>query len=255
VEGCFASIVGACVVALSAALSAAQSPEVLPPDATAQPFRAHVLAAGERTSLVIELERAPGHVRYDRIDSSNGVLEIGPITRAVPPRELKAGSAVPLLVSVAIRPASSAVRFHLNFLAGSRATVRTMGRRVYVDLAAAPTPTPAPTTSPAPAPVPAPAAQTAGRGQPADDLSSLGYDELPTSVAETAAALAKRPDIKGLLALRVRVVVRDNELGRRAPDLVGAVLANLDQRLDEARRLRLKMDAAEFERAGRGSRK
>jgi hypothetical protein len=84
------------------------------------------------------------------------------------------------------------------------------------------------------------------------DLTSAGYEDLAAKVSDVASALAKRPDINGLIALRARVVRRDDALGHGAPEIVSKVLAEIDQRLDEARRLRLKLDAQEFERAGRG---
>ncbi len=265
-------------------LSASMSAGTQPPDRAAQPLVMRVLAFGDRSSLVIELDEPPSEVKSNRIDASNLVVELGPITGLVSPHELKPGAGVPLLLAVYVRQAGPAqarpleggkdarrILLRVNFKEGCQAAVRTSGRRVYVDLAAARGADVVAARAPAPADPAGPrGSQAAARGgdsaaippHPRDqsakrppavtDLSSLGYQELRATSAETAAAFAKRPDIIGLLALRARVISRDEQLGHVAPDLISGVLADIDQRLEEARRLRLKLDAMEFERAGRG---
>jgi len=70
-------------------------------------------------------------------------------------------------------------------------------------------------------------------------------------VLERARALARQPDVPALVALREGVVRRATENGLASSPAVKAELAELDRRLDEARLLRLKLDAEEFRTAKR----
>jgi hypothetical protein len=59
----------------------------------------------------------------------------------------------------------------------------------------------------------------------------------------SATARARRADVRGLEALVRSVLAADDRLGRRRPQETASMLAFLDLKLDEARRLRLAMDA------------
>ena len=63
---------------------------------------------------------------------------------------------------------------------------------------------------------------------------------------ERARALARRPDVTALMALRDEVVRRAMERGVASSSSVKTELNELDRRLNEARTLRLKLDAEEF---------
>ena len=69
------------------------------------------------------------------------------------------------------------------------------------------------------------------------------YRSLAASTMRTAAALAGRADVRGLQSVIARALRSDQTLGRKRPGEMAALLAALDGRLDEARRLRLARDA------------
>jgi hypothetical protein len=69
------------------------------------------------------------------------------------------------------------------------------------------------------------------------------YADLSVRALATADKKARRVDIKGLETLVRHVLVADDRLGRRRPQEMGALLATLDVRLEDARRLRLARDA------------
>ena len=69
------------------------------------------------------------------------------------------------------------------------------------------------------------------------------YRSLTASMLKTATALGRRADVGGLQALIARALQRDEDLGRKRPGEMAALLATLDLKLDEARRLRLARDA------------
>jgi len=93
---------------------------------------------------------------------------------------------------------------------------------------------PAPSGSALAAPSPAPKAPRAGN---ADDL------------LERARALALRPDVKALIALRENAVVRAAARGEQDSPAAKAQLDALDRYLNEARALRLKIDAVELQKS------
>jgi hypothetical protein len=69
------------------------------------------------------------------------------------------------------------------------------------------------------------------------------YHDLASSALTSAATLAARADVSRLQSLVQNVLKEDDRLGRRRPQETAALLASLDLRLDEARRLRLARDA------------
>ena len=69
------------------------------------------------------------------------------------------------------------------------------------------------------------------------------YRSLSRTMLRTAAGLSGRADVQGLQSLIARALRTDQTLGRKRPGEMAALLAALDMRLDEARRLRLARDA------------
>jgi hypothetical protein len=69
------------------------------------------------------------------------------------------------------------------------------------------------------------------------------YTDLSTSLLKMAAARAAAADVRGLQAVITRALKSDDSLGRKRPGHMASLLATLDLRLDEARRLRLARDA------------
>jgi hypothetical protein len=73
--------------------------------------------------------------------------------------------------------------------------------------------------------------------------TTAAYQDLSRRTMAAATARARRADVRGVEALARSVLAADDRLGRRRPQETASVLAFLDLKLDEARRLRLAMDA------------
>jgi hypothetical protein len=69
------------------------------------------------------------------------------------------------------------------------------------------------------------------------------YRDLVSRVVTTADERTRRADVNGIERLVASVLKADDRLGRRRPQTTAALLATLDARLDDARRLRLSRDA------------
>lgn len=69
------------------------------------------------------------------------------------------------------------------------------------------------------------------------------YRALTASTLKAATALGRQADVVGLQTLIARALRSDERFGRRRPSEMAALLATLDLKLDEARRLRLARDA------------
>jgi hypothetical protein len=69
------------------------------------------------------------------------------------------------------------------------------------------------------------------------------YAQLSSGTAAAAALRASRADVAGVRALVDDVLKADDRLGRQRPHEISALLALVDMRLGEARRLRLQRDA------------
>lgn len=69
------------------------------------------------------------------------------------------------------------------------------------------------------------------------------YADLSSATVASAAARAARGDVAGVRSLVNDVLKADDRLGRRRPQETSALLALVDLRLDEARRVRLARDA------------
>jgi hypothetical protein len=69
------------------------------------------------------------------------------------------------------------------------------------------------------------------------------YAALSSTTAAAAASRASRGDVTGVRGLVNDVLKADDRLGRRRPQETSALLGLVDMRLDEARRVRLALDA------------
>jgi hypothetical protein len=121
--------------------------------------RVLLLPAVDRSSVVFELTAEPRQVSTRRISDSVFELEAGPDVDSVAPQMLKAPANVRFIDSVTVRvlptPAGSVVRARIVMTIAAQAMVRSVGRRVYVDISQAPA---LPAT-------PAPSAQAAQAGR------------------------------------------------------------------------------------------
>lgn len=68
------------------------------------------------------------------------------------------------------------------------------------------------------------------------------YAALTSSTLKTADALARRANVRGLEDLIAKTLERDDDLGRRRPDVMSGLLGALDAKIEAARRLRLARD-------------
>lgn len=73
--------------------------------------------------------------------------------------------------------------------------------------------------------------------------TEAAYAELVAETMAEADARARAADVRGLEKLMRRVLESDDRFGRRRPQATAALLATLDTRLADARRLRLERDA------------
>jgi hypothetical protein len=98
------------------------------------------------------------------------------------------------------------------------------------------------------APVPVSAPPARARTAPvAASNAALAADA--QDVLERARALAQRPDVKALVALRENIVLRAAERGEKDSTATKQQLDELDRYLVEARALRLKIDALAFRKS------
>jgi hypothetical protein len=72
------------------------------------------------------------------------------------------------------------------------------------------------------------------------------YATLTSSMLTSAAARARRADVRGVQQLIQKTLEADDVLGRKRPEAMSALLASLDARLESARRLRLALDRWEL---------
>jgi hypothetical protein len=91
---------------------------------------------------------------------------------------------------------------------------------------------------------PASIARAVAAPSPAAKVSDIGG---APDVLERARVLAERPDVMALVALRENLVRGATEHGKQDSPAIKAQIDALDRYLDQARMLRLKIDAAEFQ--------
>ena len=77
----------------------------------------------------------------------------------------------------------------------------------------------------------------------AETKTDRAYQDLASRVLATAQQRLQRADVKGIESLVQQVLRADDRLGRKRPESTAALLATLDARIDNARRLRLARDA------------
>jgi hypothetical protein len=83
----------------------------------------------------------------------------------------------------------------------------------------------------------------------ANAASPSAADDPPAEVLQRARTLARRPDVSALMALRDDVLQRATERGTASSSSVKGELDEIDLRLNEARTLRLKLDAEELRKS------
>jgi hypothetical protein len=87
-------------------------------------------------------------------------------------------------------------------------------------------------------------------GELATELrTEKAYADLVGTTVAAAKVRASRGDVRGLQAMVLKALTSDDRLGRKRPAEMSGLLALLDHRIDEAREVRLAMDAWEARRA------
>jgi hypothetical protein len=104
-----------------------------------------LVGAGQQVSLVLEFENEPGQVTTKRSADGTVVVEMGPIASAIGTQEWSAPGGVSLLRQMKVEeivaaPDARHARATLMMPRSTMARARVEGRRVYVDLTAAPRP-------------------------------------------------------------------------------------------------------------------
>lgn len=163
--------------------------------------RVLLLPAADRSSIVFELTAEPRQVSTRRISDSVFELDAGPDVESAAPQLLKAPSNVRFIDSVSVRvmptQAGSVVRARITMTIAAQAMVRSVGRRVYVDISQAPTlpAAPAPPVqaaqagrTAAPRPAAAPAAKPADAYQSAVRPVVTKLKELAPFLASAASS-------------------------------------------------------------------
>jgi hypothetical protein len=103
-------------------------------------------------------------------------------------------------------------------------------------------------TLPAPT-MPAPVARSSPVAPPVPSLPKAPIAAASPDLLERAGALARRPDVTALVALRESVALRARERGDQDSPATKAQLDALDRYLDEARQLRLKLDGEQLRKS------
>jgi hypothetical protein len=241
--------------------------------AMARPSVSRVVAlpSGDRASLMIELtDPVPRAALTSAAGTTSATIEIGPLA-TVAAQELVSGHDSSLISRVAIRTYRKATQTFARVVVELRAAcgqqVRVAGRRIYLDLApVAPAHSRSTPTRPAPAPsssastgLSAPGiAPTSGSGRRgaaqaplatplanagSEDAIDQSYGSLEADALRRAKALAAQPNVKALETLRQKVIRRNAQLGGRRTERMSHLLDEINRYTDEARALRLKLDA------------
>jgi hypothetical protein len=230
-----------------------------------------LLSLGDRASIAIELA-GDGAEAKTVGPSAPGrfVVDIGPMAAAVASEILRADPSAPLVREVRVeglREASDRwiARVHVELDPAAKGSIRTAKRRVYLDFAPRVPASVVATRTPTGAAGPLTATGTAGvspssanpaalsaeppapRPAAARALDDASLDELLAQ----AGTLAREPDVKGLLAVRARILRR---LEAASPGTAEAARADevgrrLDAYIAEAQQLQLAKDAQLFRQA------
>jgi hypothetical protein len=148
----------------------------------------------------------------------------------------------PTSAPAAQKPAASVVAGSPSASPAANAPSATLEPRVTQSVDAAVQPVPVPTKDVAGA---MPAEISPAKPAAVGSLSDGDDDE---HVLQRARALAQRPDVNALLALRDGASRRAAERGEKESAATRRLLDDLDRYLTEARQLRLKLDRDEFQK-------
>jgi len=203
----------------------------------------HLLPAGNRVSVVVQLDRTVAATPVSVSDKDAFVVDIGPVQTAAVAAVLRPSTSR-LVREVRIDPLTNAahqsiVRVRVKLQTRAAGSVRVADARVYLDFSPATQPAPPMNAAVASAntPLPAPAEKAPRSGTP----QLPGSVDVPTTVLDQARVLANVPDVKALVDLRAKAARRAGDPARLKQEL-----AQIDEYLAEAQRLQLEKDARLF---------
>ena len=111
-----------------------------------------------------------------------------------------------------------------------------------------PKPVPVPPAAERPARQPPRESRSAPKAPPHPDDLDAKFNALRQNTERQARILTSKGDVKALLALRADTSKRYQQLGASRPEFLAEVLQALDAKIDEARAIRLRLDAEVFRR-------
>ena len=194
--------------------------------------RVLMLPLTDRTTVVAELTGRVPRVQEIGANPATVTIEAGPIDAATRPLDLTPIARSRFVAHVSVRTATGPdrvtyLRMQITLASFCTHRLRVGGSRIYVDLM--------PLEERAPSPlVPLVSAEKAS--------VDAAYKDLESSVLPRARELAGRPDVMGLLRLHDEILSRDDRLGRRRPEVVERLLAEVLKYTDDARAAQLKKD-------------
>jgi hypothetical protein len=241
-----------------------------PPSSSAAPAIARLTALPlvDRISLLFELPET-GTVAARATDVSSEtkafVIDVGPVAAAIAPVDRTADASLPFVSRVSLRSSSNAsgqtyARIRVELRARCQHSVRLSNSRLYIDVVptASGYPLVARTASQPNSPQGGVTQQPTRAQEPERERTvrpevtaqgpEMSYEALQADARRRAPLLARKPDVTGLIALVAEIRRRDERLGKKRPDLIEPLIDEMNQALEEARALRLKLDAIDLKK-------
>jgi hypothetical protein len=206
----------------------------------------------DRISLLLELpDKATSATHATDVSSEANafVIDVGPLASTITSIDRTADAALPFVSRVSLRSSSNTsgqlfARIRVELRGRCQHSVRVSNGRLYIDIIPAAARQPLSAGAP-PSKSPTPVAKLKDAPNPEPEMS---YEALQADARRRAPLLARKPDVNGLLSLIAEIHRRDERLGKKRPDLIEPLIDEMNQALEEARALRLKMDAIELKK-------
>jgi type II secretory pathway predicted ATPase ExeA len=217
--------------------------------------RLALLTVGDRASLLLELRDAGVEASTQSADANTLVIEVGPVTGAIPLEDRTADASTPCIAHVSIEETARPnvgrfVRLRIGLRSACNSQRRAAGRRVYIDFAPSGSSSGQAPVAPMPAPAPAPKLPSRADADPAGtETAPPARITATTPDAEVlirARALAQVPDVRALMRLRDDLARRAERSGQLESDDYKQLLEAVDRYTNDARALQLQIDGRGF---------
>ncbi len=220
--------------------------------------RLALLTVGDRASLLLELRDAGVEASTQSADANTLVIEVGPVTGAIPLEDRTADASTPCIAHVSMEESSRPnvgrfVRLRIGLRSACNSQRRAAGRRIYIDFAPSGSSSgqaPAAPVAPAPAPAPAPRLPLRADADPAGPETAPAARITATTpdaeIVIRAHALALAPDVRALMRLRDDLARRAERAGQLESDDYKQLLEAVDRYTNDARALQLQIDGRGF---------